>query len=93
MSHEFTRRYSTHRRNRSFKGCPHLLVITALKEKERFKKAGMENAELNLTSSLDAQLSFLLKQGKTDSLIKANNYPKEEKHLVHYFDLKSPKHF
>lgn len=59
---DFARKYSTAKRNRSFKGSSHLQVIKALKDDVIFKKIGIDKPDLHLTASLESQF-LKMKQG------------------------------
>ena len=56
---EFVTRYSTNRRNRSYKGNAHLHIVQALKDRLKFKSLGMNDAELLLTTSQEPQFAKL----------------------------------
>ena len=56
----FTKKYSTHKRNHSYKGSSHLQVLQALKDVDRFAKVGVRNPELNLTASMERDFFALV---------------------------------
>ena len=55
LDFDFAKKYSTAKRNRSFKGSSHLQVIRALKDDELYKKIGIDKPDLHLTLSLESQ--------------------------------------
>ena len=73
FSSEFTTRYSTHRRNRSFKGSAHLQIVQALKDHLKYQEMGMPNAELILTTSQEPNF-MKLQETIADEIKTARNF-------------------
>ena len=74
FSSEFNTRYSTHRRNRSFKGSAHLQIVQALKDHIKYQEMGMPNAELILTTSQEPNFKKL-QETIAEEIKTARNYP------------------